>query len=85
LEGNKTTLSRIKEIMVLIFPNLTKEEIRESTARSDIEKWDSLQHLNLIMSLESEFEIQFTPEEIRSIKKVSDIKRIIEKKMNSDK
>ena len=71
--------------MVLIFPNLTKEEIRESTARSDIEKWDSLQHLNLIMSLESEFEIQFTPEEIRSIKKVSDIKRIIEKKMNSDK
>ena len=29
-----------------------------------IEEWDSLKHINLMMALEEEFDMQFSPEEI---------------------
>jgi acyl carrier protein len=79
------TLERIRDIMILVFPTVRKENITERTSRSDIEKWDSLQHLNLVMLLETEFKVQFTPEEINSMKNIRDIKRFIEKKTKTDK
>lgn len=32
-----------------------------------IPTWDSLQHLNLVLALEQEFRIQFTPEEVEQL------------------
>jgi acyl carrier protein len=29
-----------------------------------IEEWDSLKHINLMMALEEEFDVQFSPDEI---------------------
>jgi acyl carrier protein len=33
----------------------------------NITSWDSLQHLNLVLALEQEFQVQFSPEEIEEI------------------
>ena len=38
------------------------EEISDASAPATIPAWDSLNHLNLVMALESEFEISLTPE-----------------------
>jgi acyl carrier protein len=40
------------------------EQIDENTSQQDVEKWDSLGHLNLVVALEEEFDVLFEPEEI---------------------
>ena len=49
--------------------------ISENSSGDDIVKWDSLKHMDLMMTLEEEFEIQFTDEEIVEL---SDVKSILE-------
>jgi acyl carrier protein len=49
--------------------------ISEDSSREDIVKWDSMKHMDLMMTLEEEFEIQFTDEEIVEL---SDVKSIVE-------
>lgn len=55
---------------------IPKERVNENTSIEEIEEWDSVQHLNLILSLEEEFSVKFTPEEIQE---VLSLKKIIEK------
>ena len=38
--------------------------LKDSATPNDIESWDSLNHLSIIATLESEFEIEIDPEEI---------------------
>jgi acyl carrier protein len=40
------------------------EKVNERSSPDDLEKWDSLQHINLILALEEEFEVRFTDQEI---------------------
>ena len=40
------------------------EEVNERSSPENLEKWDSFQHINLILALEEEFKIRFTEEEI---------------------
>ena len=39
--------------------------------------WDSLRHLKFIMSVESEFNMEMTPDEIESFKRVADVAEIL--------
>jgi acyl carrier protein len=41
--------------------------VRPDSSPDNIANWDSLQHLNLVLALEQEFNVQFTPEEIEQI------------------
>lgn len=70
---NKTeTLSRIQNVFRDILDN---EEIvlNESTTSNDIEEWDSLSHIQLIVAIEEEFDIEFTSQAIVSWKNVGDM------------
>jgi acyl carrier protein len=40
------------------------EEVNERSSPENLERWDSFQHMNLILALEEEFKIKFTDEEI---------------------
>ncbi|UCE06740.1 MAG: acyl carrier protein [bacterium] len=44
--------------------NVPFEEVNERSSSENLEKWDSFQHMNLILALEEEFKIKFTDEEI---------------------
>ena len=52
---------RVLEIMKDVFGT---EDIDKDCSQKNCEKWDSLAHLNLIVELESEFDVSFEPEEI---------------------
>ena len=39
-------------------------ELTEDSSPDTVEKWDSLQHMNLVLALEEEFNLSFTDEEI---------------------
>jgi len=47
---------------------------------SEVETWDSLQHMNLIASLEQEFEVELSFEEIVSMQSVAVIKDVLKDK-----
>jgi acyl carrier protein len=55
--------NRIKKVMSDVF-NIDIESINNSSSPDNIENWDSLNHMNLIVALEEEFEIEFDDEEI---------------------
>lgn len=53
------------------------EQISDSDSPETIAKWDSVQHIHLIMSLEAEFDIQFDPSEIGELVSVRAIRERI--------
>lgn len=55
--------------------------ITSSTDTSDVEEWDSLQHLILILTIEKHFKIKFTTEESQKIKNVGELITTIEKNL----
>tara|TARA_B100002052_G_scaffold290963_1_gene310295 strand:+ start:634 stop:879 length:246 start_codon:yes stop_codon:yes gene_type:complete len=67
---------KIQEICKDVF-NEENLIININTNASDIAQWDSLNHLNLISSIEEEFDIKFDFEEIGSLKNIGDIIDII--------
>jgi acyl carrier protein len=54
---------RIKKVMSDVF-DIDIESINNDSSPDNIENWDSLKHMNLIVALEEEFEIEFSDEEI---------------------
>ena len=70
--------ARIEVISKKIFGESTV--ITEETASTDIEKWDSMNHVILIAAIEKEFAVVFDIMEIIGINKIGDFIDLIEKK-----
>ena len=49
----------------------------------DVEGWDSLSHVNLIIAVEMKFDIEFTQKEIRSFANVGEMTACIESKLSA--
>jgi len=43
-----------------------------------LEQWDSVQHLNLVLAIENEFDLQLEPEQIDNMKSIGQIVSLIE-------
>ena len=59
------------------------DQIRLNSSPDSIETWDSLRHLNLVLALEEEFGVQFTPEEIEQLLSVELIVILVDEKMKA--
>ena len=55
--------NEIKKVMASVFL-VDENEISDDISQSNFQKWESLQHLMLIVEIESEFGVSFEPEEI---------------------
>jgi acyl carrier protein len=55
--------------------------LKPSTTADDIEEWDSLSHINLLIAIEIEFGIEFKQNEIQSFANVGELAKRIEEKM----
>jgi acyl carrier protein len=60
---------KVQNIFKDIFDDETLE-ISDSTNSSDIDEWDSLNHINLVVAIEKEMGIKFTFEELAKLKNV---------------
>ncbi len=63
-----------------VFDDATLDPSDETTA-NDIENWDSLAHIDLIVTIEKVFSIRFTTREVMGLKNVGDLKALIAKKI----
>jgi acyl carrier protein len=57
--------------------------IQDSTTADDIEEWDSLSHIQLIVGIEKHFKIRFTTAEVTSYKNVGEMIDGIAKKLEA--
>lgn len=60
---------KVQEIFRDIFDDETLE-ITDATNSSDIDDWDSLNHINLVVAIEKEIGIKFSFEDLASLKNV---------------
>ena len=51
--------------------------ITDDLAMEDVEAWDSLKHMELIVALETAFDVQLTFDEIVMMRSVREIKRVL--------
>ncbi len=56
--------------------------IRPEMTANDVDGWDSISHVNLILAIEKAFGIRFAQREILAFKNVGDLLRAIESKVS---
>lgn len=70
---------KIKQIMSNIF-RIIEDEINEESSTENIENWDSLNHINLIISIEEQFAVSISEDEMVEMTIFNNIKRILKDK-----
>lgn len=73
-------LKRVNKVFINVLDN-TDIIIKPETVAADIEEWDSLTHILLIVETEKHFNIRFTSEEIRGFQNVGDMCSLISRKL----
>jgi acyl carrier protein len=56
-------------------------QITLSTKKNDLEVWDSINHLNLVVELEDRYVVKLTREEIETLDSVSGILQLLNQKL----
>ncbi|MEO7649446.1 MAG: acyl carrier protein [Bryobacteraceae bacterium] len=72
-------LESVRRIASDLF-QLAPDQVRPDSSPETIANWDSVQHMNLILALESEFDVQFEPEEFEQMNTISGIAALLESK-----
>jgi acyl carrier protein len=72
--------ARVNGVFQAVFdaPGLT---VDSETTANDVDGWDSLTHIDLIVAVEKEFKIRFRTAEVNGMKNVGDLVRLIEQKV----
>ena len=70
---------QVYKVIKDVFPSLDGE-IKNDWGPDQIQDWDSLAHLNLVMTLGEKFDVSLEFEEVMSIETVGDIFRVLNEK-----
>jgi acyl carrier protein len=61
--------------------NLDDFDIKDETLANQVPGWDSLNHINVIISLEKEFAVKFKSIEVLRCKNLGDLQKLIDSKL----
>jgi len=65
------------ELLVAEVLQIPAASITDDLAMKDLDAWDSLKHMELIVSLEETFGLQLTFDDIVAMQSIRDIKRVL--------
>ena len=77
--------SEILRIVNEVFIDILDDEslvLTEETSANDVEDWDSLNHIQIVVAVERQFKIRFTSQEILRWKTVGEMISSISSKLN---
>lgn len=78
------TTEEIKEQLTPIFRQTFSDEtlvLTDDLSAKDVDKWDSLTHMQLVSNVEAKFGIKFKLKDLNKLKKVGDLVAIVESKL----
>jgi acyl carrier protein len=70
-------LQRIQEIVADVTQS-SVSQITEESGHTNVDGWDSMAQINILVTVESEFGVSFSPEELHSLDSVRKIARALE-------
>lgn len=73
---------KVLEILAETF-DVKESVLKPETGMEEIDSWDSLTHMEMIANLESEFDFEFTTEEIMKMITVEVVCKTVEDKINN--
>jgi acyl carrier protein len=76
---NNDVFDQIQRIAADVF-QIPAAQLKADSSPAEIETWDSVQHLNLILAVEQEFDLQFEPEEIDEVKSIGALAELVARK-----
>lgn len=79
-ERREAIKERLNKVFREIFDD-TSINVSEDMTAKDIDEWDSLKNINLIVAIEKEFEVKFMLSELVSLQDVGAMIDLIEKKI----
>ena len=71
---------KVYELLNAVFRDVFDDEeltVNDQTTADDIEDWDSLEHINLVVAVEKKFGIKFNMGEVNKFKNVGEMVDII--------
>lgn len=74
-----------REMLQEVFRDVFDDDeiiISDSTTADDIEAWDSLTHVQLIVAVEEKFHIKFSTVEVMKLKNVGEFISLIDSKLS---
>jgi acyl carrier protein len=80
MQMNSISYDKVVGIISDVF-NVPKDQINLNTSNKTVDTWDSLKHLDLILALEQEFDLDISPEEIAGLNSVETIINLVEQKL----
>jgi acyl carrier protein len=78
------TFERLRKLVHSCFPDASVQ-VNEKTVADDVPGWDSAAHVDLIMSIEDEFGIQFNNSEIAAFDNLGELGEMIDHKLAAAK
>jgi acyl carrier protein len=81
---NEEIYAQLRDIIsdALDLPDL---QINADTAADNVDGWDSFNHINIVVAVESHFGIKFHTAEIEEVRNVGELVDLIGKKLKSKK
>jgi len=78
--SSNETLESLRELMSDVL-DVDDIVVDENTTAHDVEEWDSLSHIRLIVAIEQRFGIRFKNSEIENLQNVGDLVKVIDAKV----
>jgi acyl carrier protein len=77
---NKEILKNVQDIFVDVLDN-DNIQLTDETTAADVDDWDSLNHIQLIVAVEKKFKIRFRSDEIRGWNNIGEMIKSIQDKL----
>ena len=74
-------MEKLREVFYDVFDD-ENLEINENTTANDIEEWDSLEQIHIIMGCEKKFGVKFEISEVNKMKNVGEMVSLIVSKVS---
>ncbi len=75
-------LAAVTEILRDIFDD-DELIVTEETCSDDVEDWDSLEQINILVAIQERFGIQFSLDDVKGLENVGETLDLIERKLSS--
>lgn len=73
-----STFEQVRSVASDIF-GIPADKITAESSPETVDKWDSMQHLNLVLAIEEKFGVQLEPEDIEQMNSIGAVAALVEK------